>query len=241
MSTLPAVITNLISTLIDAQKATPASTGGDFQFLKMTKNGEWVYGAEETEVGADSAFVIDPMSYAQGYVAWDEGELVDEKMAAAGQAPIILSDLPRLNVGQWEAQVAFALKGVEGAEEGVQLLYKVSSRGGKTAVAELLAKIIERGRAGNADVCPIVLLEKSSYKHKKYGKIYTPVLSVDEWIDLPTGEDTAEPEPEPEPVKKAVARKTRKTEPEPEPVEEEEEEDEPAEEPVRRRRRRTAA
>jgi hypothetical protein len=218
MSNVPAVISSMIATLETAQAVTPASDSGDFQYLKMTKIGEWVYGSGETEVGSDSAFVIDPMSYAQGYVAWYDGELIDEQMAAAGAPPILLADLPALptlpptkddpNGAQWAPQVAFALKGIEGAEDGVQLLYKVSSKGGRGAIAELLSKIIARGKAGEGDVCPIVLLETTHYKHKKYGKIFTPVLTVDEWTDMPepaaaapaAKEVEAEPVVEPEPV-----------------------------------------
>ena len=218
MSQLPAVIQNLVGALVTAQENTPTTASGDFLYLKMSKAGEWVYGAEETEVSADSAFIIDPSSYAQGFVAWDDGELINEVMAAAGQTPVTLADLPDLPVGcKWDPQVAFALKGVEGAEDGLQMLYKVSSRGGKQAVSELLSKIIERGKGGETALCPVVLLDNSSYKHKKYGKIFTPVLSVDEWMDIP---EPGEPEPktvvEPEP--KTVVEPEPKTVVEPEPT-----------------------
>jgi len=220
---LPSVISSLIDNLETAAAATPADTSGDFLFLKMTKAGEWVYGAEDTDAGADSAFVIDPNSYAQGYVAWLDGKLVDERMAVAGTGAIVMADLPDLPAGvKWDAQVAFALKGIEGAEDGMQLLYKVSSRGGKAVVAELLGKILDRAKAGEAAVCPVVLLDTSSYKHKKYGKIYTPVLTVDEWVDLP------DPEAEPAAPVKAVAKPEPVVEPEPEPVVEPEPEPEPA-------------
>lgn len=191
MATLPATISNLISTLQQAQKITPPATGGEFSYLKMSKAGEWVYGAEETEVAANSVFVIDPASYAQGFVAWDgEGGLIDERMAVAGQPPILMSDLPALpNGARWDTQVAFALKGVEGDEEGIQLLYKTSSKGGRQVISELLGKIIERGTKGETALCPVVLLDTSSYKHKKFGKIYTPVLTVDEWMDIPDAEE----------------------------------------------------
>lgn len=215
-SNTPAIISNTIKNLVTAQANTPSVVTGDFLYLKMSKTGDWVYGAEETEVGHDSAFVIDPDSYAQGFVAWDDGELIDEKMSVAGQAPITKADLPDIGGVRWDSQVAFALKGLEGKEEGVQLLYKTSSKGGKAAVAELLSKIIDRGQAGEMEICPIVLLDTTSYKHKKYGKIFTPVLHVDEWIDLPPAGQTAPvvkiveptPEPEPEPAPEPVATTT---------------------------------
>jgi hypothetical protein len=214
---LPANITSLLGNLEAAQQATPDTSTGDFLYLKMTKGGEWVYGSEDTEVASDSVFVIDPNSYAQGFVAWDDGSLVDERMAVAGSPAVTMADLPQLaNGAKWDSQVAFALRGIEGGDEGVQLLYKVSSRGGKGAISELLGKIIARGKAGEAAVCPVVLLDTSSYKHKKFGKIYTPILTVDEWLDLPDPSGAA---PAPAPVK-AVAEPEPVVEPVAEPVEE---------------------
>ena len=223
MSTLPATITNLVGTLETAQAATP-QTGGDFVYLKMTKQGEWMYGGDETEVAATSFFVIDPASYTQGYVAWYDSELVNEVMSVAGQPPTLAADLPALpdkpkTVNDpkgcvWAPQVAFALKGVEGPEEGVQLLYKVSSKGGRDAIKGLLGDIISRGKSGEAALCPVVSLDTTSYKHKKYGKLFTPVLTVDEWVDLPEEgaalEATPKPEPTPEP-EPTPARKPRRS------------------------------
>lgn len=217
MAKLPAIISTLITTLEIAQQSAPAMSEGDFQYLKLTKSGDWVFGADETEVGNDSVFVIDPASYAQGFIAWDDGSLVAEQMAVAGQPPVLLADLPALPAGvSWDAQVAFAMKGIEGKEDGVQLLYKVSSRGGKGAIGELLSAIIARGKEGNADLCPVILLGSDNYKHKKYGKIYTPVLEIEDWMELPSSgplPDTkkkAEPEPEPEPAKAKRSRRSRK-------------------------------
>jgi hypothetical protein len=233
MSTLPANIQSLITDLETAQTATPSASSGDFQFLKMTKQGEWVYGADEIEVSDDSAFVIDPSSYSQGYVAWSaDGELEDEKMAAAGQPPVLLSALD--NSMNWKVQVGFALKGIEGAEDGEQLLFKTSSQGGKEVISALLAQIIAKARTGAAAFCPIVVLDNSSYKHKKYGKIYKPVLTVDEWVEVPTGEGEEEEAAPPvkEEPKKAIAppakkTRTRKPAPEPEEADSGEEEFEP--------------
>ena len=220
MSTLPSTITDMLGALEPAQQATPTSSSSDFSYLKMTKMGEWVYGAEETEVSHDSVFVIDPMSYSQGYVAWSaDGELIAEEMAVAGQPPITVAGLPPLSSGSWSPQVAFALKGIEGDQDGIQVLYKTSSQGGKEAIAELLAKIIARGRAGETDCCPVVILDNSDYKHKKFGKIFKPVLTVDEWLSVPTSapdvaaivapKAKAEPAPVVEDEPAAPARKRR--------------------------------
>jgi hypothetical protein len=224
MSTLPANIQSLITSLEVAQTATPSASSGDFQFLKMTKQGEWVYGADEIEVSDNSAFVIDPSSYSQGYVAWSaDGDLIDEKMAATGQTPVLLSALD--NSVNWKVQVGFALKGIEGEDAGEQLLFKTSSQGGKEVVSTLLAQIIARAKAGHAAIYPEVLLDNSWYKHKQYGKIFKPVLTVDRWVEAgaPTGEGEEEAAPpvkeEPKKAIAAPAKKTRTRKPAPDPEE----------------------
>lgn len=247
---LPAVLQTLVTDLVAAEQASPGTSSGDFLYLKMSKGGNWIFGAEDTEVNNNSAFVVDPSSYAQGYVAWADGELLGEFMAVAGKQPITLADLPPLKVTvddegdpvNWKPQKAFALKGIEGEEEGTQLLYKTSSKGGLKAISGLLAAIIERGKAGSADLCPVVMLDSDSYKHKikKYGTIYTPVLTVDEWMGMPTGEEEEEEAPEPAKVeKKSRKKKAAKPEPEPEVEEDDEPEQEAPAPATRTRTRRT--
>jgi hypothetical protein len=94
--TLPAHISDLVGNLVAAQAITPQPVGSDFLYLKMDKNGEWLYGADDTEVDSQSAFVIDPATYAQGFVSWYDGELMAEKMATAGTPPVTMADLPEL-------------------------------------------------------------------------------------------------------------------------------------------------
>tara|TARA_R110000787_G_scaffold156351_2_gene270252 strand:+ start:3202 stop:3885 length:684 start_codon:yes stop_codon:yes gene_type:complete len=187
MSNLPANLSTLLTTLETAQATTHTPQSSDFQFLKMGKDGIWIYGAEDTEVAASSVFVIEPASYSAGFIAWDDGVLVDERMSVAGKAPVTLADLPSVHGDGWSPQVAFALLCLEGADEGVQMLFKSSSKGGRTAISELLQSIIDRGNAGKSELCPVVELGNSHYMHKKYGKIYTPVLKIVDWMDVEEG------------------------------------------------------
>lgn len=215
---LPAAISSLIANLEQAQAQSPAVMDNDFLFLKLTKFGEWVFGGEDTEVSNESIFAIDPSSYMHGWIAWHDFKLQGEEMSVQGQPPIDKASLPTVEGNNWVPQVGFALKGMEGPEEGVQLLYKTSSRGGKEAVAGLLSAIVARGKSGETDLCPEIVLEKSSYVHKKHGKTFVPVLTIDGWIDIPNGTEpqtAPEPvaaieEPTPEPALEPTARKRKR-------------------------------
>jgi hypothetical protein len=213
---LPAAVSKKLAMLQEAVDQSPADAG-DFSFAKMDKTGVWVYGSDETEIDAGSEFVVDPGTYTQGFVAWDEGELVDEKMAMAGESPILRSDLPSVGAANWQPQVGVAMKGVGGENVGAQLIYKVSSKGGMKFIKALIAAILAEGKTGSAEICPVIEVSSSHYKHKKFGKIFNPEFKIVDWMeDVPLS--AAEPEP-------------KKAEPEPEP------EPEPEVKPARRRRR----
>jgi len=208
---LPAAISTLIANLEEAQAHSPAVMDNDFLFLKLTKFGEWVYGGEDTEVSDESVFVIDPETYIHGWIAWHDFKLQGEEMVMQGQPPIDKASLPTVEGNSWVPQVGFAMKGVEGPEEGVQLLYKTSSRGGKKAVAGILTAVVNRGNAGRTDYIPEIVLEKSSYVHKKHGKTFEPVLTIEGWVHKP---EEGQPQTEPEPVA-AIEEPTPETAPEP--------------------------
>jgi hypothetical protein len=99
--------------------------------------------------------------------------------------------------------------------------YKASSRGAQKAFKALVQEILKRAQASKTDLLPVVVLESESYKHKTYGKIYNPILSIDEWVSMDDIADVAAPEPEP--------------------VVEKEPEPEPEVKPKRRRRRKATA
>ena len=83
---------------------------GDFQFMKMTKAGEFMFGADETEVQEGSQWAIDPRSITKGFIKWVDSELEGEEMAQVfGGQPIIKSNLPDSGVGwseHWPAPMA---------------------------------------------------------------------------------------------------------------------------------------
>ena len=249
-SKLPSLAQSLMQS-IQATQARLAQAGGDgeFQFLKLEKSGNWVFGADDTEVGDDSLWAIDPNSLMTGYIAWpEEGEPVGEEMASIMDAPIQKGNLP--DVGEkWMEQIGFSLRCIEGVDIGVQASYKSTSLGGRKAFKALLDVILERAKAEESDLVPLVFLAAGSYKHKKYGKIYTPDLDVAEWSnhaaiavevagDGDGDEAEAEALPDPEAEKKAKAAEAKaKAKAKKEAEEKEAEKDAPAKKRTRRSRK----
>ena len=223
MSNLPAHLVDAIGAMEKAAVSIDTAVG-DFSYLKLTKAGEWVHGADEDEINPKSLFAVSTESFCAGFQAWDDGVLAGEEIALLTSPPVTKADLE--NVGaDWKPLIGFHLLCISGPDKGLVLSYKTTSKGGIKEVNTLMKSIVAHVKSGKHDgnLVPVVALTTDSYRHKKYGKIYTPVIEIADWLDEVPNFD--------QPAAKAAA------EPEPEIVEEEELDDY-LETPVRRRRQR---
>jgi hypothetical protein len=162
--------------------------------LKMDKTGHWVYGADQTEAEDDSLWAINPFSFVHGFIAWGDGEVLGEKMASVSQP------LPELDVSPpgakkgWETQVGMSLKCLTGEDKGMEARFTTTSVGGKRAVQTLAVALAEQVDKDQTKPVAVVKLKKDHYAHKSYGKIYTPVFQVMEWVSMDADEMPADAE-----------------------------------------------
>lgn len=174
-------------------KATLVKKGGD-PFLRLLKSGEWVYGQEDTEVEAGSAWAINPMSILHGWVAWKRGQDADNSAGPVAEVmvpatlPLPTQDqLPKIDhepLAQWAQQFSFSLVCLTGEDRGEQVLYKTASVGGVAAVDAILNAISAQLDDDPENPVPVVTLEVEDYKHKKHGKTYVPILAIQTWRPL---------------------------------------------------------
>ena len=159
--------------------------------IKMDKTGHWVFGADQTEAEDDAKWAVNPFSFVHGYIAWGEGEVLAEKMAPVSE-PLPETDVapPGAKRG-WETQVGMSLKCISGEDEGMEARYTVTSVGGKRAVQTLAVAIANQVDADQSKPVPVVKLKKEHYQHKSYGRIYTPIFEIVEWVGM-DGEAEAE-------------------------------------------------
>ena len=182
---VPMNVQSVLSALEAVDNATPsANQGGQFEYMKCAK-GVYTFGVNNQVAAEDSLWVVDGKFYRQGYVAWKDGELIDEHMAGLGEAPIILGELPTVSGDGWQVQKSIALLCIEGGDEGVQAIFKTSSVGGTRGIAELVSAIVVQGRKDPKNTCPVVELTSTSYEHKNksYGLIHNPVFTVIEFTN----------------------------------------------------------
>lgn len=166
--------------------------------LKMDKTGFWVFGADQTEVEEGSLWAINPYSFVHGYICWGDGEVLGEKMVPVSQPLPELDPAPPQSKRGWEVQVGMSLKCASGDDKGMEARYSTTSVGGKRAVQQLALVIAEQVDKDETKPVPVVTLGKEHYTHRSYGRIYTPVFKIVEWMGMEGGEPAAEETSEPE-------------------------------------------
>lgn len=182
-----------VTSLSTALRALEAEAGpAGVVILKMDKTGHWVFGADQTEAEADATWAINPFSFIHGFIAWGDGEVLGEKMVSVS-APLPEMDAAPAGAKRgWETQVGMSLKCLSGEDKDMEARFSATSVGGKRAVQTLAVAIANQVEADQSKPVPVVRLKKDHYAHKSYGKIYTPVFEIVEWV----GMDGESPEPE---------------------------------------------
>jgi hypothetical protein len=62
--------------------------------------------------------------------------------------------------------------------------YTTTSVGGRRSVQTLAVAIAAQVEKDQSKPVPVVKLKKDHYTHKSYGKIFTPVFEIVEWVSM---------------------------------------------------------
>jgi hypothetical protein len=201
---LPAVST--LSTALRSLETVAGPAGS--VIIKMDKTGHWVFGADQTDVEEDSTWAVNPFSFIHGYIAWGDGEVLGEKMVSVSEPLPEMEAAPPNAKRGWESQIGMSLKCVSGEDKDMEARYTVTSVGGKKAVQQLAVAIAEQVEKNQAKPVPVVRLKKDHYTHKSYGRIYTPVFEIVEFVSMDGKADEAPAEEAPA-AEAAPARRRR--------------------------------
>ena len=176
--------------------------------LKMDRTGHWLYGADQTEVEDGSLWAINPFSFVHGYIAWGDGEVLGESVVAVSEPLPEPPPAPPQSKKGWEKQVGLALKCISGEDAGLEVRYTTTSVGGKRSVQALAVAIAEQVEKDQNKPVAVVRLGKEHYQHKSYGRIFTPVFEVVDWVTM-DGEAAAPAEVEAEAAPAPAGRRRR--------------------------------
>lgn len=160
------------------------------QYLKFAK-GEFLYGMEENSVEPDERFVANMESVKRGFICWGNKQVLGEEMAPVSSGHrITKASLPDHSDqdGEWAEQTSIEFTALEDNE---LMLFKTSSFGGRASVGALTKAFIDRIKSGEKACVPVVEMHSSYYKHKEYGRVYTPEFKIVDWL-LPAGVEADE-------------------------------------------------
>ena len=189
---LPAV-TSLSTALRTIANDVSASTTA---IIKMDRTGHWVFGADQTEVEDGTRWAVNPFSFVHGFIAWGDGEVLAEKLVPVTEPLPELDAAPPGAKKGWEPQTGLSLKCISGEDAGMEARFTTTSVGGRKAVQALAVAIAAQVEKDQSKPVAIIHLGKDHYTHKSYGRIFTPVFEVVEWVGM-DGEGASEPEAAP--------------------------------------------
>ena len=183
-----------VTSLSTALRSIATDASASTAIIKMDRTGHWVFGADQTEAEDDARWAVNPFSFVHGFIAWGDGEVLAEKLVPVTEPLPELETAPPGAKKGWEPQTGLSLKCISGEDAGMEARFTTTSVGGRKAVQTLAVAIAAQVEKDQSKPVPVVRLGKDHYTHKSYGRIYTPVFEVVEWVSMNGEADEAAPE-----------------------------------------------
>jgi hypothetical protein len=184
-------------------------TGLPMMQFKREGDGTWGFGQKRTIPEEGSRWAVNPLTFKYGYICFGgDKKVLDERLVPVTQPKPDVTTLPDTGF-PWQEEWSVNLKCLDGADAGVEVVFKGTTDGGLKAIAIMLDLVRERLNSGqhNNKIVPIVLLEKDTYLHVKHGKVWIPVLNNIDWMSLDGPAPTPTPKPTAAPIEQPRRRR----------------------------------
>ena len=161
--------------------------------LLLFKKGKFYIAGAEFNPGSRS-FLANPVDGATtGWTKWQDGKPVDHRFVrvidyAQRISREELGDLdrnawPTNDRGEpadpWQPSDRLVIRTVDSCEQ--LLTFTTSSRGGRTALANLMGKVAKSVHYLDESKYPVIQLVSSSYEHDSYGTVHVPEFHIVGW------------------------------------------------------------
>jgi hypothetical protein len=162
-------------------------TGLPMMIFKSRENsGTWGFGQRRTIPEAGSRWAVNPLTIQWGCISFGGGnKVVGERLVPITQPKPLIADMPDTTF-PWGEEWSVNMKCLDGADAGVEVIFKATTDGAIKAIELLVDELRNRlsGNQHNGKIVPIALLEKDSYQHSKHGPTAIPVLTIVDWMSL---------------------------------------------------------
>ena len=173
-------------------------------FKSREDSGTWGFGQRRTIPETDSRWAINPLTFKYGAICFNGSKVVDERLVSVSQPKPMITEMPETGF-PWQEEWAVNMKCTNGADAGVEVIFKATTDGALKAVALIVDQVRDRlnndllkdkNDPDKGKIVPIARLEKDSYPHPQHGKVWIPVLTIVDWMPL-DGPVPASAEPKP--------------------------------------------
>ena len=178
-------------------------------FKSREDGGTWGFGQRRTIPEEGSRWAVNPLTIQWGCISFGDGnKVVGERLVPITQPKPLIADMPDTTF-PWQEEWSVNMKCLDGADAGVEVIFKATTDGAIKAIVLLVDELRNRlnGNQHNGKIVPIVLLEKDGYQHPKHGPTAIPVLTIVDWMPLDGPAPTPAPKPPPveQPRRRRVA------------------------------------
>jgi hypothetical protein len=112
--------------------------------FKREGDGTWLHGQRRTVVEDGSRWAVNPTTFRRGYICFsDANKVVGERLLPVSQPMPDPSELPDKGF-PWSQQWAVNLKCLDGADAGLEVIYKPTTVGGIQAIVALVEEVTDR-------------------------------------------------------------------------------------------------
>ena len=178
---------------------------GNANYLAF-KNGEWLYGQNDTELPLGTHLAANMSGLRVGWRKWWAAQVADDRTVLLVEQ---MPEEPRQSLGDtdpamWELSpegkprdpwVRTNILELADHATGQTYLYATQSKGGIGCIGALCEAYSKLHRQRPAEWVPIVEIGNDFYTHPQYGKTYVPTLVIVGWLDeagKPAGDEPAE-------------------------------------------------
>ena len=162
-------------------------SGLPMMLFKREGSGTWGFGQKRTIPEAGSKWAVNPLTFRYGFICFGaNNKVIDERLVPVSQPKPVLTELPDTGF-EWQEEWAVNMKCLDGADAGVEVVFKATTDGAIKAIVLMVDEVRDRLNSGQHDggkIVPIVLLDKDSYQHSQHGRVWIPVLKIVDWMSL---------------------------------------------------------